>query len=317
MRRKRSRPGQRNNRTRRRQTRGQVRARRFKRRQKRIFTRRAGAACAGQTCNLRSVTRQAGKSRPVDQRRAKTFGRVRQTYLTGSTRCKPRLQQRVILRGHPIIEKGRERIHGRTRGGGSHRGRASVGSFAEFPRRFFPLVDSLPARGRTGLRSRLEVCLASVTASIRGGRVSGFPHRVDQPVRVPRVQRGLGARRDHGNRQRTSTVPLGGRDARQSRLVRVQRLASDLQLPQFPARRLNGIRLFSTRTLRRGPGLFRGSRPGACPQRNRAADPTCGRGARRVQDLMKIPFRFISSCCGLGEYFNASCLLMMPAFTSR
>ena len=34
-------------------------------------------------------------------------------------------------------------------------------------------------------------------------------------------------------------------------------------------------------------------------------------------DLMKIPFMFISSCCGFGENFSASPLLIFPAFQSR
>jgi len=64
----------------------------------------------------------------------------------------------------------------------------------------------------------------------------------------------------------------------------------------------------------------RGTNP-AQPAPNPKAPPPLGLGAstwnRAAQTLMKIPFKFMSSCCGFGEKRSASALEILPALTSR
>jgi hypothetical protein len=68
----------------------------------------------------------------------------------------------------------------------------------------------------------------------------------------------------------------------------------------------------------RGIQAIKPLREPAFPRRRRNFAPFADEPAQDARyDLMKIPFRFISNCCGFGENFSPSVLLIRPALISR
>ncbi len=248
------------------------------------------------------------QGREIAQRRR--GGSLGPEIIGGGGRFQRRHQQGKVLRRHPSPQKRGEWIVGGAAvvplafGGGRRAFGATLARIPTLWRRVTVLPPPISFLLPPILRRRLLL------------------HGINQPVGTRRGPRGF---RGSWSRRRRVRPVVHFRNRQPERVL--FRLAPGI------AQGLECIEVLSC-FLNRGrpltyPGLcvwFRGwvlncSRV-FCQRRTVAGERTAhGDGksscANPVQDLMKMPFMFISSCCGLGENFRASCLLMRPAFQSR
>lgn len=226
-------------------------------RHRRIQRRQKGVVAHGTRSVTRRCQRGWGRATESPSRRRRYRGqcprrraRVRQRQQAGPTPAQSRSQQGEILRRHPVVQIGGERVRDRASVQRSQAGRIPFGSAPGVGRgRICPAARWLGALGvGTCTRSCRSRVLAIPRQDVGGVRLL---QRVDQPVWITCVSRGAWPHRTHHRRHGLgAAVPLGCGHPRQAAPGHAPGFPPGLELPDPVARSLQCIRGRVTRRRR-------------------------------------------------------------------